>query len=244
MKLHDDTQSPLSTLKIALRFYRSDFDKCKSDVDSSAAMTLVKSRIKDYISNCLDEGMEATSIKKQLNELSCDALIPQDVSDWCYDKLDELSDQMKVTKASPPAVKKERDDVNEAPPLYSKESVYHASLCAYVVSSTQRSSKLSDLIPSEGHTFKEMSLSKHSDRQRMFIAMKDDGVVYIAFEGETKIEEWLRYSSIQEGLFSVALFILMIHKGLKTQTESIPLRYFFELLHQGKRLIFTGNTYM
>ena len=29
--------------------------------------------------------------------------------------------------------------------------------------------------------------------------------------------------------------------GLDNQTESIPLRYFFELLRQGKRLVFTGE---
>ena len=30
--------------------------------------------------------------------------------------------------------------------------------------------------------------------------------------------------------------------GLDKQTESIPLRYFFELLRQGKRLVFTGES--
>ena len=30
--------------------------------------------------------------------------------------------------------------------------------------------------------------------------------------------------------------------GLDNQTESIPLRYFFELLRQGKRLVFTGES--
>ena len=29
--------------------------------------------------------------------------------------------------------------------------------------------------------------------------------------------------------------------GLDNQTECIPLRYFFELLRQGKRLVFTGE---
>lgn len=155
-----------------------------------ASIGLIKSRIKDHFIKCHEEDMKVEMIRQHLIELDQDALIPQDVIDWCYDELDKIHDGEAVTKPSPPLASK---SVDEQEPLFCKETVYHASLCALVVM------KGIDILGSVGHNFKKVSLSK-SQHHKLSMAIKDDDVVYIAFQGETNIEKWLDYPSLLEGI--------------------------------------------
>ena len=190
-----EEDSRLKSLIIALRVYSGDLDK--SGIDSDATLNLVKSRIKEHIEKSLEEGVKPEIVRQHLIELNRDALIPEDITDWCYKKLDETQQMVEVTKSSPPTIPKADSPTADLPSLFSKSTVYHASLCAFVAS-TYSSGRHDDILNVEGHAFSEMSLSK-SGKQKMFIAIRGD-IFYIAFEGESCIEKWLEYSSVLEGV--------------------------------------------
>ena len=146
------------------------------------------------------------------------ALIPMDINDWCYDKLDEIAKELDRNGGSIDE-HKTSDPVGcnepELPPLFSKDVVYHASLCAYIASEPCLDLSM------YGHSFDEMSLSM-SEQHKIFIAQQGN-IVYTSFENLKDIHE--------SSFYEIQL----------AEEKKLPMRYFCELLYQGKRLIFTGR---
>ena len=175
----------------------------------------MKAHIKMHIQKHTEEGFSKESIKSQLDYLVMNGLIPSDIMDWCYEELDKITedcDQKKHTKI-------ESEDVPEVPaplpPLVTKDTVYHASLCSYALSTND---SRDDFLSYHKHSFNELSISVNGD---MLIAFQGN-IVYIAFT------------------ISVEYFTQMEDIPLKIPLK-IPLRYLCGLLNQGKRLIFTGK---
>lgn len=107
------------------------------------------------------------------------ALIPMDINDWCYDKLDQLckecNDKMSELKDS------SSDDIfEETLPVFSTDAVYHASLCNLVLSDADHLDEKHFLLEF-GHSIDEVSLSL-SGTSKMLVA-RQDKTIYIAFKG-------------------------------------------------------------
>ena len=105
------------------------------------------------------------------------ALIPMDINDWCYDKLDEIAKELDHNGGIDEPIT--LDDDNSAtteslPPLFSKDTVYHASLCALFVSQSQLDLSM------YGHSFDQISLSV-SDQNKILIATQEN-IVYTSFQ--------------------------------------------------------------
>ena len=139
-----------------------------------------------HIQKHTEEGFPKESIKSQLDHLIMNGLIPSDIMDWCYEELDKINnedcDQKKLTKI-------ESEDVPEVPaplprPLVTKDTVYHASLCSYALSTDD---SRDDFLSYHKHSFNELSISVDRD---MLIAFQGN-IVYIAFTISVKIP--LRY---------------------------------------------------
>ena len=167
----------MSQLASALQVYSSDLNE--SDIDREAALTLIKTRIATHTRKKMKEGLSKEVVTKQLNDLTMNALIPVEISDWCYERIDEVYNELNSSSSSSNMSEQCEDvDICELPPLFSKDAVYHASLCALVSDSGS-----TDCLSECGHTFDEISLS-HSVtyKYRMFIAQQND-IVYISFAG-------------------------------------------------------------
>ena len=165
----------LSQLAVALQVYSSDLNE--SGLDRQTTLNHIKGRIKTHIQKKLEEGLSKEAIIKQLNDLTMNALIPMDINDWCYDKLDEIAKELNHNSCTDEPIT--LDDDNPAtteplPPLFSKDTVYHASLCALFVSQSQLDLSM------YGHTFDQMSLSV-SDQNKLLIANQGN-IVYTSFQ--------------------------------------------------------------
>lgn len=224
-KQYDFLSDPhVKELSVALQVYTTDLNK--SGIDTQATLNHIKSRIESHFKMMLEDGLSKDAINKQLNELN--ALIPSDINDWCYYKLDELCKKEDKIVADEFDTSSS-DDLEERPPLFSPDAVYHASLCNLFVNSEDASQMLTEY----GHTFDELSVSL-SGNTRMLIAQKQN-IVYICFS-------FLDYEDIADiiALTDEILFIKFVSDKI---LKNIPLRYFVELLYQNKRLVLTGISF-
>ena len=183
-------------------------------LDTQSTLENMKAHIKMHIQKHTEEGLSRESIKLQLDHLVMNGLIPSDIMDWCYEELDTINadcDQKKRTKI-------ESEDVPEVPaplpPLVTKDTIYHASLCSYALSTND---SRDDFLSYHKHSFNELSISVDHE---LLIAFQGN-IVYIAF-------------AVSECIFEEEYVQLKY-------PSNIPLRYLCGLLNQGKRLIFTGK---
>lgn len=164
-------------LKIALEVYA--FDLSDSGLNTQATLDRIKARIESHIKKKLEDGLPKDALTKQLHDLTMNALIPMDINDWCYDKLDQLckecNDKMSELKDS------SSDDIfEETLPVFSTDAVYHASLCNLVLSDADHLDEKHFLLEF-GHSIDEVSLSL-SGTSKMLVA-RQDKTIYIAFKG-------------------------------------------------------------
>uniref|UniRef100_A0A1X7TTQ8 Death domain-containing protein n=1 Tax=Amphimedon queenslandica TaxID=400682 RepID=A0A1X7TTQ8_AMPQE len=201
-----DADPHIKQLKNALQVYASDLSE--SGLDTQATLDRIKARIESHIKKKLEDGLSKDTLTKQLNNLTMNALIPMDINDWCYDRLDELykehNEKISNLKDSSSHSSDDLEDV-PLPPIFSTDVVYHASLCNLVISKANTlevRQPLDHYLSEFGHSFEKASLSNDMN---ILIALQEN-IIYIAFRGNV----------------------------------DLPLRYFCELLHQNKRLVFTG----
>ena len=162
----------MSQLAGALQVYSTDLNR--SGFDNLATLNHIKAHIENHIRQKLEENLSNETIMKQLNDLTMNALIPMDIVDWSYDKLDKIT--KKLSHNDGDIDDQPLDDVLELdfPPLFSKDTVYHASLCSlFVLQSHLEDDYL------HRYSFEEMSLSV-SDQHKMFIAQQGN-IVYTSF---------------------------------------------------------------
>ena len=165
----------LSQLAVTLQVYSSDLNK--SGFDNVATLNNIKSHIKSHIRKKLEEGLSKETITKQLNDLTMNALIPMDINDWCYDKLDEIAKELNHSSCIDEPITLDDDNIattEPLPPLFSKDTVYHASLCALFVSQSQLDLSM------YGHSFDQISLSV-SCQNKLLIANQGN-IVYTSFQ--------------------------------------------------------------
>ena len=227
-KQHDSLSDPhVKELSVALQVYTSDLNK--SEINTQGTLNHIKSRIESHFKMMLKDGLSKDAISKQLNELTMNALIPSDINDWCYDKLDELCKKQDKTVADDSDTSSNDDLFEERPPLFSPDAVYHASLCNRIINSKEGSQILTEY----GHCFDKLSVSL-SGNIKMLIA-EQQNTVYISFS----------FLSYNNELLDDKISIIML-TGLipMIMLKDIPLRYFVELLYQNKRLILTGTVFM
>ena len=163
----------LCQLAGALQVYSTDLNR--SGFDNLATLNHIKAHIENHIRQKLEESLSNETILKQLSDLTMNALIPMDIVDWCYDKLDEIVKELSHNDDGG-IDDKPLDDMLESdfPPLFSKDTIYHASICSlFVLQSHLEDDYL------HTHSFDKMSLSV-SDQNKMFIAQQGN-IVYTSF---------------------------------------------------------------
>lgn len=177
----------MKDLTIALQVYAYDLNE--SGNDAQAISSRVKSRIENHIKKRIEDGLSKDALSQQLNDLNMDGLIPADISDWCYDKLDEFFKEQNE-KASESKDSSSDDLSEDLPPVHFEDAVYHASLCGFVLSNQSPKKGSNDVLSRCGHNFDEVSISV-SGNMRMLIAHQEN-TVYISF---------MQNEHIWEGIF-------------------------------------------
>ena len=167
----DPLLAPLAT---TLQFYSNELNK--SRINSNSVIDLMKSNIEIHIRKSLGDGIDFEVVNRQLNDLIMNVLIPVDINTWCFETLKEIQKSLappdETTQSS-----MEDEPVCELPPLFSKDTVYHASLCSLIVTLAAQNPECQ--LDEYGHNFDEMSLSVASGACKILIA-KQGNVMYVS----------------------------------------------------------------
>ena len=206
--------------------------------------TLIKETVQEFIEMSLRAGASENEVKKVLSELySSDLLLSEDIYEWA---LSEVS-----TAAQAVCLEQTSTTSEKLPPLFCKETIYHASLCCYAVSTCDANTYqkfFNEDFPN--HSLEEASLSRSQDREQVdrYLIARHDKTYYVAFQSEPLLAQWLKFTSFQEGMCIMltiprtplnwqGLYLLL---GIKIQSERVPLRFFVQQMLNGYRIVFTG----
>ena len=166
---------------------------------------------RELVSRCLTESQQSGTPAEDVKEKLCELrqkkyLITESVYQWCLKKImktftpDEgLS--LNSAQLSPPA------DSQSTEPLFSKDTIYHASICCQALTCCtagdyQKFFKDAQRVP--GHSFQAVSISRPTpdgkQHERYLIAKQGESKYYIAFEGQPVLSQWpKKYHSFIEG---------------------------------------------
>ena len=198
VSIENTTDEALKRLKDEMMIIRTSL--FQSDVNREAKYDIAKEVITRYIRRSM--ATRSVSVEEQLKKLCFeDFVIPSNLHQWCFREMKKIRDEMNIDSTSvsesPPT------SISVVPPLFCKETVYHALLLTKLVQTCNAKNYESFLVH-ESHGFDEISLSIESpDRsnciERYAIA-KRGMVLYAAFLGERNISDWQdKYNTINEG---------------------------------------------
>ena len=163
----------------------------------------------DFVITFVQSGQSLDDIKQQLIHLSKDQfLFPDEVLKQALSVVEEEKLKMtafnmsKLVQASEPQPK-------ESEPLFSKDIIYHANVCCYILAKGDAGnyqSLFKKLPNGQGHSFRAVSMSR-SKTERLLIAEQSDSLIYFAFESRPQLSDWKDYKSFDEGLHVVQFSI-------------------------------------
>lgn len=181
--------------------------------EEEAKATLIKGNIQQFIETGLRAGASKDDVKKVLSEMySSDVLINGDIYEWALSEVSTTAQAVCLQQTSGPSDEKEK-----LPPLFCKETVYHASLCCYAVSTCDANTYqkfFSKDFPN--HNLEEASLSRSRDRERVdrYLIARHDKTYYVAFQSEPLLAQWPKFTSFQEGTCIMLIISCMNITGL------------------------------
>ena len=129
-----------------------------------------------------------------------DFSVPSDLREWAMQEIEVILKRMSITVDQPPITPMSEENVE--PPFFSKDTLYHASLCCHAVS-TCTAGNFEAFFNSKCHLLQEVSMSISQDKDnvdRYIIATRDD-TIYMAFQSEPTLSSWMDspYVSFNEG---------------------------------------------
>ena len=159
--------------------------------------TVQRSYIKRYLTTSQLSGASLAEVRENLQQLHQKKfLITESVLHWATETAVAVFSEPKKSSQRNGADISSPLEVSE--PLFSKDTVYHASLCCQAVSSCtagnyQQFFKNKELVP--GHSFNAVTISRprhdrSSRREQYLIAKQGDSTYYIAFQSEADLREW------------------------------------------------------
>ena len=165
--------------------------------DKKSVESVQRSYIKGYLTNSQLSGASLAEVQENLQQLHQKKfLITESVLHWATEAAVAVFSEAKELSQHNAADVSFPLEVSE--PLFSKDTVYHASLCCQAVSSCtagdyQQFFKNKELVP--GHLFDAISISRprhdsNSLREQYLIAKQGDSTYYIAFQSEADLREW------------------------------------------------------
>ena len=161
----------------------------------------VEGVLRELVSTCLTEsqqsGIPAEDVKEKLCELRQKKyLITESVYQWSLKKVKEIFTQeedfsINSAELTSPV------DFQHSEPLFSKDTIYHASICCQALTCCtagdyQKFFKDTQKVP--GHSFQAVSISRPTpggkQHERYLIAKQGESKYYIAFESQPVLSQW------------------------------------------------------
>jgi len=176
--------------------------KALQDVESSEEKTkVVQTVIDKLVTTSLQSGQSLESVQMQLQKLHKEEFL---ITEDTFKKAQELAIETHAQQlpAESCAAEVLMPVSKASQPLFNKDTVYHAGICSFAVSTYDAGNyqsffKKKDLVP--GHSFHAVSISR-SKQDRYLIARQGDSTYYFAFQSEPHLLEWSnKFTSFNEG---------------------------------------------
>ena len=174
---------------------------------SGAVIECIKECIEHYIETTLKAGsVKPEDLQEEMHSLchrDLRALVPSSIHTWVLEQVEEINKKLSGTVATPEFPSQPAADPVVESELFSKDTLYHASMCCQVSSScTPQNFKRFLNQQSTGHMLEEVSMSMPQDEENVggFLIAKRKNTVYVAFQGNPTLSWWLRnHASFNDG---------------------------------------------
>ena len=176
----------------------------KEKAPEKALFTCIEESIQQYVKTMLEAGETVDFLQNQMSLLYCKHLVvPSSRLEWASrvveDVNSERSKNLEVAVAAQPCEQTKPPE----PPLFNKDTVYHASICCHAVS-TRDAGNFKHFFDRmvRGHRLEEVSMSVSRDKENVdrYLIAKQQNTIYIAFQSEATISHWMdKYSSFDDG---------------------------------------------
>ena len=192
----------LVKLKLTLEGLKN--SECDHEAERKSIEEALKIAIRNFISKSQKSGSSLDHVKAHLLQLHKEECLITDPSlfNWAEQYTADLYKQSlqedELSSLNVPS------SPNKKSPLFSKEVVYHASLCCRAVTTCDAGNYqkfFKDRTKVPGHSFSYVSISR-SKQDRFLIASKEgeESIYYFAFQGELSLEQWpKRFRSFKDG---------------------------------------------
>ena len=219
--------------------------------DEDALHVCIKTAIESHIETELIAGMSTDTLKEQMRSLCHkDFVVPSAIQDWALQEVDIIN--MKLAPVPGHSLVQTPQPEEPTQPLFSKDTLYHASLCCEAVS-MHNAANFKMFFQRSAHHLDEVSMSisegRESVDQYLIASFQKTKTLYVAFQSQGTLSRWKStYNSFEEGLLLIILdrvYLCDPHlfcAGLLKQADRIPLRFFIEQLLDKKKIVFTGTT--
>ena len=184
--------------------YKKRLAKALSDEEYQTLVKIIQITVQHYIENALKAGGNAETLQQHIGSLCyVDFLIPTGLDQWARDQINEINTRLLMVTSTESVTSEHTAD--EAPvtvPLFSKDTLYHASLCCQVVSTSTAGNFREKMEQMSGHVLEEasMSISATKDNVDRYLIAKQQNTVYVAFQSEPTLSMWMqKYGSFDAG---------------------------------------------
>ncbi len=163
---------------------------------------IIQGVVQDFIENSSRSGASREAIEAELRELySKDLLVSNDMYQWA---LKEVESSVPADKGASTESSSSPDEAKSStPPLFCKDTLYHASLCCFAVSTCNAASYqgfFNKDYPS--HCLEEVSLSEDREDVDRYLITRQGSTYYVAFQSEPQLSLWPeKFTSFEEGVF-------------------------------------------
>ena len=171
------------------------------NVTSGIKDDFVQDIVDKFVTTSLQSGKSLAKVQVQLQKLHKEDFL---ITEATLKKAQELAIEIhaQLSPAESRAAVALMPVSKASQPLFSKDTIYHAGICSFAVSTCDAGNyqsffKKKDLVP--GHSFHAVSISR-SKQDHYLIARQGDSTYYFAFQSEPHLLEWAKkFTSFNEG---------------------------------------------
>ena len=198
------TKQRLDDLKGELEVYQKALARERADED--AVHACIKAAIETHIEAELKAGMTTDTLKEQMRSLCHkDLVVPSAIQDWVLQAVDIIN--MKLTPVPGHSLVQTPQPEEPTQPLFSKDTLYHASLCCEAVS-MHNAANFKIFFQRSAHHLDEVSMSIFEGRenvdQYLIASSQKTKTLYVAFQSQGTLSGWKSmYNSFEEGLLLI-----------------------------------------
>ena len=196
-----------------------------------SAINCFQDLIQQYIEKALRSGIETSQVKNDMEKLCrVHLVIPAVLWTWTMQEVDKANE--KLTSELRKVVKPKVKEGTPKPSLFSKDTLYHASLCCDAINVSTSLAKPQSYFQNKNpqHNFTEVSFSQSRDSITPYLIAKLHDVIYVAFQSTPFLDKWMENAtSFNEGLpcTTTLLQYILYNYAYTTLSTSIAILCFF-----------------